>query len=544
MKKYDYLLFDADNTLFDFTKAEYNAFKVTAEYGSLDYSEELYSRYSAINDELWKRLEKKEITLDFLKTERFYQLLLSCGYDSGDGTLAKAAELRDKYMTSLASEACLIDGASEVCHNLKKSHKMYLITNGISMIQRSRLAKSALADVFDGVFISEEMGVAKPSVAYFEKVLASIGDGDRRKYLVIGDSLTSDCDGAIAYGLDVCRYNPEEKPSDGRELTYNVKKLTELYDILGVNMTASYEKLRSLITEYNNSGKGQITVRENEPMSAHTSFRIGGTADLFLIPQDEESLVSLAGMIKLTDTRAFFLGNGTNLLFSDEGYRGAVVSFAELRGIKVDGNRITAGAGASLTTVCKTARDSSLTGMETAYGIPGSVGGAVYMNAGAYGGQIADVLETSRFLDTDTLEIGEITLDEHRFGYRESIYKHTNRIVLSATFSLSYGDKDEIGARMNEIMQRRVDKQPLEYPSAGSVFKRPEGHFAGQLIEESGLKGLTVGGAQVSEKHAGFIINKGGATEKDVRGLIEKIIETIEKNYGFRLETEVISVGP
>lgn len=232
MKKYDYLLFDADNTLFDFTQAEYNAFRITAEYASLDYSGELYSRYSVINDGLWKRLEKKEITLDFLKTERFRLLLLEYGWADDDETLAKAGELRDKYMTELSLQTCLIDGADEVCHRLTDDYKMYIITNGISMIQRSRLSGSAISDCFDGVFISEEMGAAKPSEAYFDKVLAAIGESDRSKYLVIGDSLTSDCDGAIAYGLDICRYNPSSKPDDGRKLTYNIKRLEELYNIL------------------------------------------------------------------------------------------------------------------------------------------------------------------------------------------------------------------------------------------------------------------------------------------------------------------------
>ena len=232
MKKYDYLLFDADNTLFDFTKAEYNAFGITAEYGSLEYSEELYSRYSEINDGLWKRLERKEITLDFLKTERFRQLLIECGRADDDATLAKAEELRDRYMAELSKQTCLIDGADEVCHRLKDKYKMFIVTNGISSIQHSRLEKSALSDCFDGIFISEEIGYAKPSEAYFDKVLETVGDSDRSKYLVIGDSLTSDCDGAIAYGLDICRFNPASKPDDGRKLTYNIKRLEELYDIL------------------------------------------------------------------------------------------------------------------------------------------------------------------------------------------------------------------------------------------------------------------------------------------------------------------------
>lgn len=309
-------------------------------------------------------------------------------------------------------------------------------------------------------------------------------------------------------------------------------------------MTNNLEKLLSLVREYNLAADEPITVKENELLSAHTSFRIGGPADLFIIPHSESALISLADMIKNTSVRSFFLGNGTNLLFSDDGFRGAVVSLAELREISVSGKKITAGAGSPLIAVCKAARDASLSGMETGYGIPGTVGGAVYMNAGAYGGQTSDVLVSSTYLDLDDLSVHTIDKDEHNFGYRDSIYKHKNRVILSAVFELKDGAKDEITAQMNDVMERRISKQPLEWPSAGSVFKRPEGHFAGQLIEESGLKGCTVGGAQVSEKHAGFIINKGGATQKDVLDLIDHINEVINKNYGLTLECEVIRVEP
>ena len=309
-------------------------------------------------------------------------------------------------------------------------------------------------------------------------------------------------------------------------------------------MTENLEKLRSLIEDYNSSGSGHITLKTDEPMASHTSFRIGGEADLFLIPSGEASLVSLCSMISETGARAMFLGNGTNLLFSDDGFRGAVVSLTDLREISISGRKIKVGAGSPLITVCKMARDSSLAGLEFAYGIPGTVGGAVYMNAGAYGGQTSDVLVSSTYLDLDDLTVHTLLLPEHAFGYRESVYKHTNRVILSAEFELKEGKEDEITALMNDIMGRRVAKQPLEWPSAGSVFKRCEGHFTGQMIEESGLKGFSVGGAQVSEKHAGFIINKGGATAKDVLDLVEHIKGVIRQNYGLDLECEIISVGP
>lgn len=232
MKKYEYLLFDADNTLFDFTKAEYLAFRVTAEGGGLPFSEELYREYSAINDRLWKKLEKKEVTLEFLKTERFRLLLLSLGHADDAETLAKAAGLRDCYMKSLGEQTCLIEGAEEVCRELSQRYTMYLVTNGIGKIQRARFHASALKPYFKDIFISEEIGAAKPSPAYFDAVFSAIGQPDKEKCLMIGDSLTSDCDGAIAYGLDICRYNPNEESDKGRKITYTVKKLSELTALL------------------------------------------------------------------------------------------------------------------------------------------------------------------------------------------------------------------------------------------------------------------------------------------------------------------------
>lgn len=309
-------------------------------------------------------------------------------------------------------------------------------------------------------------------------------------------------------------------------------------------MTDKLGALCALVEKYNSGGKDLITVKKSEPLSFHSSFKIGGAADLFLIPSSETALAALAGMIKETGARAFFLGNGTNLLFSDAGFRGAVVSLCELRGIEINGERVTAGAGTPLVALCKAVRDASLTGIEKLYGIPGTVGGAVYMNAGAYGGVTADTLVSSTYLDLGDMSIRSITRDEHSFGYRDSVYKHTDRIILSAEFDLSRGDAEEITAQMNDIMGRRAAKQPLDYPSAGSVFKRPEGRFAGQMIEESGLKGYRIGGAGVSEKHAGFIINKGGATADDVLSLIKHINDVVEKNYGVRLECEVIYVEP
>jgi len=298
-----------------------------------------------------------------------------------------------------------------------------------------------------------------------------------------------------------------------------------------------YKKYIDFLTD------ADISFLRDEPMSRHTSFRIGGPCDLFVAPEGADSFRDAYDAAIKAGLRTYILGRGSNVLFSDEGFRGVVISTENLNGVTVEGNTLIAEAGASFTHIAAVARDAGLTGLEFAYGIPGSVGGAVFMNAGAYGGQVSDCLESSTAFDPVSGHIICTEGADHEFGYRSSIYKkNPERVILSATFELKEGNKDEIRAYMEDIMGRRRDKQPLEYPSAGSVFKRPEGYFAGQLIEEQGLKGYTVGGAQVSEKHAGFIINRGGATAKDVLELIENIQKTVNDAYGVMLECEVISV--
>lgn len=234
MKEYRYLLFDADNTLFDFTLSEEISFRNTVTSLGMEYSGDLQAEYSRINDMLWKKLERKEITLEFLKTERFRLLLENHGNGTEKEILEKAVAMRELYMKTLACQSILVDGASEVLHALKKRFDIYIVTNGISVIQRSRLSRSEINDCVKDIFISEEIGVQKPSKEYFDHVLAAVGSDRREEYLVIGDSLTSDCDGAISYGLDICRFNPQGLPDEGRTLTYSVRKLDELYGILGV----------------------------------------------------------------------------------------------------------------------------------------------------------------------------------------------------------------------------------------------------------------------------------------------------------------------
>lgn len=285
-----------------------------------------------------------------------------------------------------------------------------------------------------------------------------------------------------------------------------------------------------------------IEYRQNEPMRAHTTFKIGGEADIFIIPASPAALIYAVKKCGELEIPYFILGNGSNLLVSDGGIEGAVISLAGINGISSDGEKITCGAGAMLSSVCLKALSLSLTGLEFAYGIPGTAGGALYMNAGAYGGQMADVIESAECL-TASGEIKTLKKENMQLGYRSSVFKNGGLIIISLTLALKKGDKTEIKAEMDDLLNRRKQKQPLEYPSAGSTFKRPEGYFAGALIEKNGLKGLTVGGAQVSEKHAGFVINRGGAMAADVKALIGKIQKKVFENDGVMLEPEVIFKG-
>lgn len=275
------------------------------------------------------------------------------------------------------------------------------------------------------------------------------------------------------------------------------------------------------------------------PLSNHTSFKVGGRCDMLIYPNSLESLAKLHTKCKEVSLNSIIFGNGTNVLFTDRGFRGVVFILSnEIGGVTVEGDTIVAQAGASLKKLCITALDNGLTGLEFAYGIPGTVGGAVYMNAGAYGGEVKDVIVSVTAADASGNVI-TFTRDELDMGYRKSIFTDSDYVILSATFKLNDGDRTEIKARMDDLMSRRKDKQPLEYPSAGSTFKRPEGTYAGLVIEQSGLKGYTVGGAQVSEKHANFVINKGGATATDIINLIDDVKKIVKEKTGYDLECEV-----
>lgn len=301
-------------------------------------------------------------------------------------------------------------------------------------------------------------------------------------------------------------------------------------------MDAQVSRLKDFLTE------NCIDFLSDEPMCKHTSFKIGGPAELFVMPKNETELISVVDFCKDNDIKHMIVGNGSNLLVSDEGISGAVIHpCGDLCAIKRDEDRVECSCAALLSSLCTFALNSSLSGLEFAYGIPGSVGGAVYMNAGAYGGEMKDVVESVRCYHKETGVI-TLTIDELRMSYRHSVFCDTDAIILSAVFKLEQGEKESIKEKMDDILFRRKSKQPLNFASAGSTFKRPEGAYAAALIEQCGLKGARVGGACVSEKHSGFIVNDNGATCNDVKNLIDIVKETVEKKTGFSLQCEVIFV--
>ena len=288
---------------------------------------------------------------------------------------------------------------------------------------------------------------------------------------------------------------------------------------------------------------GEENVHTDEPMSRHTTFRIGGNADYFVKPGNADEVPAVIVVCREYNIPYFILGNGSNLLVSDDGYRGMIINIMDnMDSVTVDGRIITAQAGAMLVRVSVMARDNALTGLEFASGIPGTIGGAVYMNAGAYGGEMKNVVKTVRAID-EYGRIYELDSEKMDFSYRHSIVEERKLIVLEVTLELEHGSREAIDDRMKELAEARRSKQPLEYPSAGSTFKRPEGYFAGKLIMDAGLRGYSVGGAQVAEKHCGFVINKGGATASDVVELIRDVQHDVDDKFGVTLEPEVKMLG-
>ncbi len=296
-----------------------------------------------------------------------------------------------------------------------------------------------------------------------------------------------------------------------------------------------YENLHNFACELGVSSEYSV------PMSRHTTFKIGGNASIYLEVYNTSQLSQIIKYLNENNIEYIVLGKGSNVLVSDSGLDKAVINLKGdfCKADTLDDSTLYCGAGLSLAGLCREAEDKSLSGLEFAWGIPGSVGGAVYMNAGAYGGEMKDVIFSVSHIDKNG-KLGTIKADDLKFGYRHSVYKENGFTIIGATVKLKYDNQNEIRARMDDFMGRRKDKQPLEFPSAGSVFRRPQGNFAGALIEKCGLKGASVGGAQVSPKHAGFIVNTGSATAKDVKDLILLIQNTVKERTGYDLQREVI----
>lgn len=299
-----------------------------------------------------------------------------------------------------------------------------------------------------------------------------------------------------------------------------------------------YMEFYKLLGEFYN--EEDITV--DSPMSEHIYFRVGGPADILVTPVNEEQVVNTLKLCREYNVPYFILGNGSNILVKDGGISGVVIKFNKLNKITTEGNCVTAQSGALLKDVSKAALENNLRGFEFACGIPGSIGGAVFMNAGAYDGEMAHVIKSARVID-ENCNIKNLTKEDLELGYRSSIVMKKGYVVIEATVELESGEYASIKDKIDDLTNRRESKQPLEYPSAGSTFKRPEGYFAGKLIQDSGLKGFSIGGAAVSEKHSGFVINKGGATAKDVLDVIAHVQKTVKENFDVELHTEVRIIG-
>lgn len=296
----------------------------------------------------------------------------------------------------------------------------------------------------------------------------------------------------------------------------------------------NYEPIKELCKKYN------ADFLENELMSKHTSFRIGGACDIMVSVNCVEFLQELLMLCKNSEIPYYIVGKGSNILVSDKGLNGVVILLSnDFSQVNVNGEEIECMAGAKLGHVCQVALENELTGLEFAYGIPGTVGGAVFMNAGAYGGEMQDVVVSCKYID-NCGQIKEIPLSQMDLSYRHSVFSENGYCVISVLFKLAKGDKEKIADRMNTLMERRKDKQPLEFPSAGSTFKRPEGDFAARLIEVCGLKGAACGGAEVSTKHSGFVINKKDATFDDVMGVVDIVKEKVFEQTGIKLECEML----
>ena len=335
---------------------------------------------------------------------------------------------------------------------------------------------------------------------------------------------------------------PERLWQDFRRLLYFAGQLHyNVYRHSGTDRSRT-ERVMDLLKELY-SITDEKNVFADEPMSRHTTFRIGGPADYFVTPESAEEIRRLIGFCRERSIPYYIVGNGSNLLVGDKGCRGVVIQiYKKMNSIRIEGERIFVQAGALLSKTAAAALEASLTGMEFASGIPGTLGGAVRMNAGAYGGEMKQIVESAKVLTADG-EILDIPVDELGMSYRTSIIAKNEYVVLEAVLRLQKGNREEIRAQMEELKEKRVSRQPLEFGSAGSTFKRPEGYFAGKLIEDAGLKGFRVGDAQVSEKHCGFVINRGSATAVQVTELMDQVRARVKEQFGVELEPEVKRIG-
>ncbi len=288
--------------------------------------------------------------------------------------------------------------------------------------------------------------------------------------------------------------------------------------------------------------ENEISYLENESLKKHNTFKVGGEARYIAFPNDEKQVITLLKHLEKEKIKYYFLGRGSNVIFRDEGFDGVIIKSSNLKVINfIDSNTVYVQSGVSLNNICKVMQDNSLAGIEFCYGIPGNIGGAVYMNAGAYGGEICQAVESVKYID-ENFEVKTITNKDCEFSYRNSIFQNKKWFILGCTLKLHTENKDIIQQFMDDIMQKRLDKQPLDMPSAGSSFKRPVGYFAAALIEESGLKGYSIGGAQISKKHAGFIVNTGNATCKDIEDLANFTEKTVFEKTGIAIKKEMIIV--
>lgn len=288
--------------------------------------------------------------------------------------------------------------------------------------------------------------------------------------------------------------------------------------------------------------ENEISYLENESLKKHNTFKVGGEARYIAFPNDEKQVITILKHLEKENIKYYFLGRGSNVIFRDEGFDGVIIKSSNLKGIDfIEDNTVYVQSGVSLNNICKVLQDNSLAGIEFCYGIPGNIGGAIYMNAGAYGGEICQAVESVKYID-ENFEIKTINVNDCKFSYRDSIFQKRKWFILGCTLKLHSENKEKIQCFMDEIMQKRLDKQPLDMPSAGSSFKRPVGYFAAALIEESGLKGYSIGGAQISNKHSGFIVNTGNATCKDIEDLANYTEKTVLEKTGIAIEKEMIIV--